>query len=67
MEPCINFSPKGFTKNDEFTAKANLLEMHTLGILHRDIKPDNIMYSQSYQKYVFIDFGISEFRKEKPG
>jgi serine/threonine protein kinase len=31
--------------------------MHTLGIVHRDIKPDNIMYSRTFKKHVFIDFG----------
>jgi len=41
--------------------------MHTLGFIHRDIKPHNIMYSKSHEKYVYIDFGISEFRREKPG
>ncbi len=41
--------------------------MHSLSILHRDIKPDNIMYSPSYGKYVLIDFGISEYTSERPG
>jgi serine/threonine protein kinase len=41
--------------------------MHILGILHRDIKPSNMMYSKSFGKYVFIDFGISDFKSEKPG
>lgn len=31
--------------------------MHSLKIVHRDIKPDNAMYSQTYKKTVFIDFG----------
>jgi serine/threonine protein kinase len=47
--------------------KTHLIEMHRLGFLHRDIKPNNIMHSNAYHKFVFIDFGISEFRKEKPG
>lgn len=29
-------------------------------IVHNDIKPGNIMFSQSYMKNVFIDFGISD-------
>ena len=31
--------------------------MHILKIIHRDIKPDNIMYSPTFKKLVFIDFG----------
>ncbi len=31
--------------------------MHMLQIVHRDIKPQNIMYSPAYNKNVFIDFG----------
>ena len=31
--------------------------MHILKIIHRDIKPDNIMYSPTFRKLVFIDFG----------
>ena len=41
--------------------------MHSLSILHRDIKPTNIMYSPSYGKYVLIDFGISKYTNERPG
>jgi serine/threonine protein kinase len=41
--------------------------MHSLSILHRDIKPENIMFSPTFDKYVFIDFGISEYRNEPQG
>jgi serine/threonine protein kinase len=34
--------------------------MHLLKIIHFDIKPSNIMFSKSYNKAVFIDFGISD-------
>ena len=33
--------------------------MHALRISHNDIKPQNIQFSTSYNKPVFIDFGIS--------
>ena len=33
--------------------------MHKLGIVHGDIKDDNIMYSSHHRKNVFIDFGCS--------
>lgn len=34
--------------------------MHLIKAVHSDIKPINCMYSPSYEKNVFIDFGISE-------
>lgn len=33
--------------------------MHLIRAVHSDIKPDNCMYSPSFKKNVFIDFGIS--------
>lgn len=41
--------------------------MHSLNIIHGDIKPDNIMYSPFHKKYVFVDFGFSQCLKGKPG
>lgn len=38
--------------------------MHTLKMVHLDIKPLNIAYSQSFKKWVFLDFGFTEFIKE---
>lgn len=39
--------------------ESNLRRMHELGIYHRDIKPDNIMYSRRLKRLVLIDFGLS--------
>jgi serine/threonine protein kinase len=33
--------------------------MHQFYITHNDIKPDNIVYSPTYKKFVFIDYGLS--------
>jgi serine/threonine protein kinase len=33
--------------------------MHILQIIHKDIKPANVIYSQFYSKVVICDFGIS--------
>ena len=39
--------------------KENLFEMHLLKIVHSDIKPANILFSESYKKNVFFDFGVA--------
>jgi serine/threonine protein kinase len=41
--------------------------MHSLKIVHRDIKFDNIMFSPTYKRNVFIDFGGCIFLKEQLG
>lgn len=33
--------------------------MHSIGFIHLDIKPENIVFSENHQKHVFIDFGLS--------
>ena len=34
--------------------------MHERGVIHRDIKPDNIMHIPRSGKYVLIDFGVAK-------
>lgn len=41
--------------------------MHKYKIMHLDIKPDNIMFSNHFKKLVFIDFGFSEIIREEVG
>ncbi len=35
--------------------------IHKAGILHRDIKPGNILYFEQQKKYMLIDFGVSSY------
>ena len=41
--------------------------MHMLQIVHRDIKPGNLMYSKTFKRNVFIDFGCTEVLDAKIG
>ena len=45
----------------------SLGNMHRFEIIHMDINPENIMWSRSKRKPVFIDFEFSDIIKEEPG
>jgi serine/threonine protein kinase len=36
-----------------------LLFLHSLGYVHRDIKPDNLMFSNNMKKVILIDYGLA--------
>ena len=67
----MEFCETEFSQEKKKTLKSDLLEnlliMHNFGIVHRDIKEDNIAWSPHFQKWVFIDFGFSKFVKESFG
>lgn len=54
-------------KTLEKDLKPSLRMMHSLNIIHGDIKNENIMWSNRFNKNVFVDFGLSLFLKEKIG
>ncbi len=41
--------------------------MHSLKIVHCDIKPQNIAFSIEFNELVFIDFGLTRTVKENVG
>jgi tRNA A-37 threonylcarbamoyl transferase component Bud32 len=59
MERCDSFD----TTSMEEEMKRNLLIMHSLKICHMDVSPKNIMFSPTFKKPVFIDFGLSKMLK----
>jgi len=59
-----NFTPKNFIYL--FTEAIKIIErVHALGVLHRDIKPDNFMYKTSTKTLYLIDFGLSKIYIDK--
>lgn len=60
MEFCYGESSKAIS----LSLKIILSIFHHFNIVHMDIKPKNIAFSQSYNEYVFIDFGLSRAIKE---
>lgn len=59
-----DFIEKHKMKADDYVTlienlKDGLIEIHKLGVSHRDIKPDNIMINPNNLKIKYIDFGLS--------
>lgn len=43
----------------------NLAVLHSFGIIHKDVKPANTLWSERLQKFLLCDFGISHYVKER--
>lgn len=50
-----------------YEAISTLLSIHKQCVLHRDIKPDNLLFDEKKGKLIFTDFGISCFMKDCEG
>jgi serine/threonine protein kinase len=44
-----------------------LAYIHAKGIIHRDIAPDNLMWSETQQRIYLIDFGVARDTRLQPG
>jgi serine/threonine protein kinase len=64
-----NFQPLNISTIDRIRAcKAvveQYLELHRKGVLHIDIKLENLIYDEKPNKVTIIDFGLSDFMDEK--
>lgn len=38
--------------------------MHSLHLVHLDLKPENIAYSNFFKRWVFLDFGTSRINNK---
>jgi serine/threonine protein kinase len=47
--------------------RAQLRLMHEFRIVHLDVKPENVIWSEHQQRAVFIDFGFAEVIREDRG
>ena len=60
-----------YHKHEEEHVKRELFEnlrvMHSLKMVHRDMKENNIGWSPSFRRWVFLDFGFTTILKEGIG
>ena len=65
MEKC--YPLKIWEEKDEESILISLGKMHRFKVIHLDINTNNIMWSPSKKKPVFIDFGFSDVIQEECG
>lgn len=66
MEYCLQVQIIHFSDIEDSLIK-NLQILHALNIVHLDIKPENICFSQEWKKTVFVDYGFHKVIKEDLG
>lgn len=70
MEKCSKYDdrPANLSFEEiELSLKKRVRGMHMMCLVHKDIKPPNVLYSPSKKELVLCDFGISDFLTEKHG
>ena len=67
MERCLEFQDRSFGNQNHQQLKECLLMMHFFHIIHFDIKPGNIMFSKHFNRYVLIDFNLSDVSNHQLG
>ena len=67
MEMCQKNNPWSSKEEIENDLREGMKKMHSLKIVHRDVKNKNVCWSPSLEKWVFIDFGFAKFIEEPLG
>jgi len=76
LEECENIIGKLKKSGNKINIEVERLEenildglrvLHSLHIAHKDIKPDNMLWSNRLGKYILCDFGVAEYVKENIG
>ena len=67
MERCFLSPPPIEGKSLQEDILKGLKILHTFKIVHQDIKPNNIAWSEKQQQWVFLDFGFARCLKEELG
>lgn len=68
MELCVQVKPGPFHSQElRQELRENLQKLHSLHIIHHDIKFENVCYSHAQGRYVLIDYGFSQPVEEGPG
>jgi serine/threonine protein kinase len=69
MEECHPFWKMFLQNKDIKSVRENIIRcikiLHNLQIVHKDIKPENFVWSTSQKKYVFCDFTLSHYVIER--
>lgn len=69
MEKCTPISGASKDKLSALKQRLNFCVrlLHRFHIVHKDIKPENVMYSSALGDFVLVDFGLSEYLANEPG
>lgn len=65
MEHCERI--EDLSEETEHQLKVKLFDLHSLSLVHMDIKTANLCLSPSLKQPVFIDFGLSEIVQQSAG